>query len=176
MDNATTTKRAAAAVITPEMAVRRLIEEGFSQGRDLSALQNARVADVRQHQVQGADLQVVAKVPDGVKVLARPNRRRGGLGQPFVAAGGLVLPDRILHEHHAVWLQRLGQGEHLGHGPRRVEVVQQCLDDGGGRLAGLNVRGDGYGATREGRVRLPLEVLRAVRGLPETERTEWEWE
>jgi 2,4-dienoyl-CoA reductase-like NADH-dependent reductase (Old Yellow Enzyme family) len=30
-------------------------------------------------------------------------------------------------------------------------------------LSRLNVRGDGYGTTREGRVRLPLEVLRAVR-------------
>ena len=30
-------------------------------------------------------------------------------------------------------------------------------------LPGLNLRDDGYGVTREGRVRLPLEVLRAVR-------------
>jgi 2,4-dienoyl-CoA reductase-like NADH-dependent reductase (Old Yellow Enzyme family) len=30
-------------------------------------------------------------------------------------------------------------------------------------LSRLNVRGDGYGGTREGRVRLPLETLRAVR-------------
>jgi 2,4-dienoyl-CoA reductase-like NADH-dependent reductase (Old Yellow Enzyme family) len=30
-------------------------------------------------------------------------------------------------------------------------------------LSRLNVRGDGYGGTREGRARLPLEVLRAVR-------------
>jgi 2,4-dienoyl-CoA reductase-like NADH-dependent reductase (Old Yellow Enzyme family) len=30
-------------------------------------------------------------------------------------------------------------------------------------LSRLNVRGDGYGGAREGRVRLPLEVLRAVR-------------
>jgi 2,4-dienoyl-CoA reductase-like NADH-dependent reductase (Old Yellow Enzyme family) len=31
-------------------------------------------------------------------------------------------------------------------------------------LSRLNVRDDGYGLTREGRLRLPLEVLRAVRG------------
>ena len=31
-------------------------------------------------------------------------------------------------------------------------------------LSRLNIRDDGYGATREGRVRLPLEVLSAVRG------------
>ncbi|HET7876229.1 MAG TPA: NADH:flavin oxidoreductase [Methylomirabilota bacterium] len=33
-----------------------------------------------------------------------------------------------------------------------------------GFLSRLNVRGDGYGGSRENRVRLPLEVLRAVRG------------
>jgi len=51
MDKATTTTMTMAAAISPEMVVRRLLEEGFSQGRE-AAVDELVAADSVEHQLR----------------------------------------------------------------------------------------------------------------------------